>query len=380
MRLPWGRRSLTKYVPWLVFRMPYPRKKPIFFVGTSIIGWERARRTLSVLIVAVLLGRSVAHSQMIVSLATRDIAYDPVTRRIYASIPGSVAGIGNQIVPINPDTGAIEAGFPGGNEPGKLAIPSTGGKLYTIAETNSLLKRFDLVSRSNELSFVMETNVAPGVYTVEDFEILPGSPNSVAVLRLVYGFNAEIAVYDNGARRTAIASGDGDGYSEIIEASADGNSVYFQSYGVRGFRRCAVDAQGVTLSYVDSSVTPAFSAREWRAVENRLFGSDGVVIDPLVPTVLAKIPNLPQNSLLTYDATIQRVYYLVPSGANWNLQSYEASSLSPAGTMTIFNVVGTPSSLIRWGEAGLAFRTDSNRVYVIQTSLVPTNPPADPSI
>src|SRR5262249_29961038 len=149
------------------------------------------------------------------------------------------------------------------------------------------------------------------------------------------------------------------------------------SFGVRGFRRYVVDSQGATLAYVDSSITPVFTTRDWRAVENRLFSSDGVVIDPLVPGVVATIPNIPINALLTYDPSIGRVFFLVPSGANWIVQAYEAASLIPAGQMTIFNVGGTPSSMIRWGPNGLAFRTDADRLYVVKTSLIPTNPAAD---
>ena len=321
-----------------------------------------------------------ANSFRNITVATRDIAYDPITRKVYASVPGSAPGAGNQILPIDPESGALEPGVPTGNEPGKLVVAPGGGRLYVVVETNSMLQRIDLLSRSIELSFSLETNTPVGVYTVEDFEALPGSSNSLAVLRLQYGFNAEIAVYDDGVPRPNVGDAAGDLYREIIEASSDGESVYFQSYGGRGFPRFRVEADGVSADYVNTTITPVFQARDWRAVENRLFGSDGVVIDPLVPAVVDSIPSIPLNSLLTYDSTVRRVYFLVPSGANWIVQAYEAASLIPAGTMTISNVVGTPSSLIRWGQSGLAFRTDSNQLFLIKTSLVPTNPPADLSL
>ena len=337
-------------------------------VTAHVTGWVDGIAMVSVL--------DKPDSYRAISLTTRDLAYDPVTQRIYASVPGSVPAIGNQIVPIAPETGAIETGFSMGGEPGKLLVASAGGKLYASVETNRMLRRADLPSRTTELSFPLETN-APSNLVIEDFELLPGSPNPVAVLRLQSSFNADVAIYDEGVRRTNVASGGGDAYQETIEVSTDGSAVYFQSFGYQGLRRLIVDGQGLTTAYIDNSITPPPYSRDWKAVGDRFFGSDGTVIDPLVPQLISMIPNIPANSPLTYDPAIQRVFYLVSSGANVIVRAYEPASVVPAGSLTISNVVGQPVSLIRWGGVGLAFRTDADRFYLLKTSLIPTNPPAD---
>src|SRR6185369_10675118 len=36
---------------------------------------------------------------------------------------------------------------------------------------------------------------------------------------------------------------------------------------------------------------------------------------------------------------------------------------------------GTPTSLLRWGPNGLAFRTTANQLFIIQTSLIPSAEP-----
>jgi uncharacterized repeat protein (TIGR01451 family) len=307
-------------------------------------------------------------------LSTRDLAYDPVTARIYASVPGTSASNSHRIAAIDPLTRSIEPGFAIGQEPGKLIVPPSGGSLFAAVETNRVLRRLNLLSGTTELSFALETN--GGNWTIADFELLPGSPHPLAVLRLQNGVNADVAVYNEGIRRPNVAPASGDGYQEFIEAGTDG-AVYFQSWGFAGFRRFTVDPSGVSADYVDSTLTPGQWTRTWRAVDDRLFGSDGIVINPLLPQVIDTIPGLPVNSLICPDAELGLVFYLSPTGTNWLLRAYEADSLAPAGMVALSGVSGTPSSLIRWGENGLAFRTDASQVFLVRTSLISTNPPAD---
>ena len=329
-------------------------------VTAHVTGWVEGIAMVSVL--------DKPDSYRAISLTTRDLAYDPVTQRIYASVPGSVPAIGNQIVPIAQETGAIETGFSMGGEPGKLLVASAGGKLYASVETNRMVRRADLPSRTTELSFPLETN-APSNLVIEDFELLPGSPNPVAVLRLQNNFFSTVAIYDEGIRRTNIASGGDDAGQEIMEASADGSSIYVQNFAFQGFRRLGVDAQGTSAAYVDYSITAGQWTRDWKAVENRLFGGDGVVIDPLIPKIVATIPNIPVNSPMCYDGQRRRFFYLAQSNTVWFLRAFDSRTLAPLGGLQISGVNGNPTSLIRTIDDGFAFRTDANQVFVLRTTM-----------
>ncbi len=311
-----------------------------------------------------------------ISLGTRDLAYDPVTQRIYASVPGSVPVIGNQIVPIAPETGAVETGFSLGGEPGKLLVSPAGGKLYASVETNRMVRRADLPSRTTELSFSLETN-PPANMVIEDFELLPGTPNPVAVLRLQNNFFATVAIYDEGVRRTNLAPGGDDAGQEIMEVSADGTSIYVQNFGFQGFRRLAVNAQGASAAYVDYSITPGQWTRDWKAVESRLFGGDGVIIEPLIPKIIATIPNIPVNSPMCYDAPRRRFFYLAQSNSVWFLRAFDSRTLAPLGSLPISGVNGNPASLVRASGNGFAFRTDANQVFVLRTALAGSGGVAD---
>jgi hypothetical protein len=93
------------------------------------------------------------------------------------------------------------------------------------------------------------------------------------------------------------------------------------------------------------------------------------------------------------DATLSRVFILGQTAAqtgtsNYTIESFDQANFTPISSITIQNVVGTPTSLIRWGNNGLAFTTRIGKpadfivtgpgeLYVISGSFV--NPSATAS-
>ena len=119
-----------------------------------------------------------------------------------------------------------------------------------------------------------------------------------------------------------------------------------------------------------------------------LMGNDislGVIASPFVEKmfstsgqVLQVLPDLPiihtlsVTGLVKADTALGRVFYLVHnSGTTWTIHAFKIDdTYAETGTADIPGVNGNPSSLIRWGSDGLAFRTDSNQVFLIRSSLV----------
>ena len=62
----------------------------------------------------------------IINLATNNLNSDPVSKRIYASVPGAPGNI----APIDPTTGTTGTAIPVGNGPTKLAGSDNGQFLY----------------------------------------------------------------------------------------------------------------------------------------------------------------------------------------------------------------------------------------------------------
>ena len=61
-----------------------------------------------------------------ISVVTNDIIYDPISQKIYASVPSSAGINGNSITVIDPMMGTVGPTFFVGSEPNKLAISYDG--------------------------------------------------------------------------------------------------------------------------------------------------------------------------------------------------------------------------------------------------------------
>jgi uncharacterized repeat protein (TIGR01451 family) len=87
------------------------------------------------------------HTIRRLNLETADLVYDPVSRRIHASVPSDSPAGGNSVIAIDPETGALEPPVFVGSEPGKLALSDDGQFLYVGLDGAAAVRRVDLLSR-----------------------------------------------------------------------------------------------------------------------------------------------------------------------------------------------------------------------------------------
>ncbi len=57
------------------------------------------------------------------------------------------------------------------------------------------------------------------------------------------------------------------------------------------------------------------------------------------------------------------------------LKAFDLNTFAPVGSATLAGISGEATTLVRWGTNGLAFRTTTNQLYVLQTSLIPSGDP-----
>ena len=79
--------------------------------------------------------------------------------------------------------------------------------------------------------------------------------------------------------------------------------------------------------------------------------------------------NLSYSGLACPDSASGKVFYLTVSGSVGTLHAINITNFVEAGTVTVPNISGAVSSLIRWGSDGLAFRTAGNQLFLIRTIL-----------
>jgi hypothetical protein len=304
-------------------------------------------------------------------LASGDIAYDPNTQKVYASVPSAAGSFGNSIAAIDPLTGVMADPIFVGSEPGKLALSDNHQYLYAGLNGAGALRRFDLGLGTAGPQYPLGVVPMSGALFPSDLQVLPGSPNSVAVSRRFSNISpseAGVAIYDDGVARPITATVFAG--NRLIEFSSSAGALYgydTQSSGSSGFRKMAINPSGVSVV----ATSTAAIGDDFKYDNGSVYGANGKVINPETVATLGTFSGA--NSLgFVPDASVNRVFFAtVIGGSSVTLQAFDQQTFSLVGTLDIPGVVGAPVGMVRWGADGLAMRTSGNQIYFIKTSLVP---------
>jgi hypothetical protein len=324
---------------------------------------------------------SAAHAQNLrsVPVTASDLAYSPLTNRIYASVPG-----GNSIVTIDPITGAT-VGSPLiiGSQPSNLAISDDGEYLYVGLAGASFVKRVHLPSGTIDLEFALPTFEHYGPSFVDDIEVMPGQPDTVAVaLRRtsVSPRHAGVALFDHGVMRPTI-TGDHTGSNAIEFDSSTRLYGYNQESTEYGLRRMSISPSGLTVDHVARDLLQGFS-NDFEMANGVVYGTSGLIIDPLALTVLGTFA-LPHPFRPVYalepDAAAGVVYFVKE---HWDTKKFWLRTFSMATQLEIRSLLldgvtgGDPISIIRWGTNGIAFAMSTGSVWLVNNDLPTAAPPS----
>jgi hypothetical protein len=286
-----------------------------------------------------------------------------------ASIAG--AGTGNTITQINPLTGDADSSVFIGSEPSRLALSDDGRTLYSKLDGTRAIRRYDVETKTAGLQFTPNAS-----YQIQDMEVLPGSPQSLAVTIRYDG----VAVYDNGVQRPTV--GDGGAYAlNTIEFSNSASTLYGYDNESSGFElvKLSIDNSGVKGVTSTNNLISGYAV-DMKFSNGLLYATTGRVVDPEARRLIGTFQN--GGNAIAVDALQNRVFFI-----NDNvLTAYDASTFLKIGSVTLSGLTGTPTRMVRWGANGLAVRTLSNtssgtsegQLYLIQshlvsaTSLIPT--------
>jgi hypothetical protein len=303
-------------------------------------------------------------------LPTNDLLYDTHRGLLWASLP-STAGpaLGNSIVSIDPYTGVVGASLWVGSEPGKLALSSDGSTLWVAFMGAPSVRKVDL----NTMSLTPVEMYFPGGWGGNIYAAaLAASPGSASTVAVAAGF---VTIYDNATARPNSGT---TGATSLV-FGANPSTLYGYSYGLSIF---TVDSTGII-----STQTPPNSgsySTDLRYDGGSLYLTSGQVLDGvtgnLLGTFAAAGPVVP-------DSKVGRAFVLnssQPFGTLDQVTAFDVNSFVPLGSFGLGGLetgFNSPSSFVRWGDDGLAFRTDSG-VYVVRSSIVQdlSATPADVSV
>jgi uncharacterized repeat protein (TIGR01451 family) len=298
-----------------------------------------------------------------ISLPSNDIVFDPVTQRIWASVPMAMFGLSNCLASLDPIAGRVESVVAAGRQPTQLAISPTGQHLYVGLNGDSRVQRFDTVAQTLSSSFFVGTNI--GAYHLD---VLPGAPQTLAVSRytLLTGVRTSVAIYDNGVQRPLTIG------AARIQFSADGTRLYGSDGAGGYFSINSVGAGGLTLT---GAVPLAFHFPvEMSVVGHQAYYGSGYVVDFTSGTYGQQFSPIGYASIACVDESANRIFFLWSDSQNWFLQQFDLVSHALEASLMLPPLLANPQDLIRWGTNGLAFRNDSNQVFLVQIPLIPKFP------
>ncbi|HET8944015.1 MAG TPA: thrombospondin type 3 repeat-containing protein [Dehalococcoidia bacterium] len=312
---------------------------------------------------------------MIVNQAANDLVYDEVTQKIYVSVPGSVAG-GNSIRPVDPFTGDLGTAVFLGSEPGKLAISDDGQYIYAALNGAAAVRRFDVSTQTAGVQFALGTDGFTGPYYVEDMDVLPGAPGSLAVSRRNSGFSPRhegVAIYDDGVKRPIETPGHTG--SNVIEFSDSPTTLYGLNNETTefGFRTMTVDASGVTVTKVTSSLVCCFGV-DIEYDGGLVYTTIGKVINPVDHTLAGTIG---AGLFIEPNSALGRTFVLTGTAPTHTISAYDQATFTLVGSIQVSGVSMGARNLIRWGDDGLAFTTYGGQVVIIRTCLARVDYGAD---
>jgi uncharacterized repeat protein (TIGR01451 family) len=283
-----------------------------------------------------------------------DLAWNSNAGRIVIAAQNVRLNAGSSLLLFDPMTGHFDAPVPTGLGPNHLSVSPAGRYVYASLDGESAITRLDLSNGSADLKFTL-------THPVTDLAVKPNDP--AVVVATVAGW-PQVLVYRNGVQLPNTVDPSGDLWERFIEfSSASPDLLYLAS--LDSFARVQINTNGATMLEGIGGMISGYD-RDIRYSGGRVFTAGGRVFDPEAHTFISTVP---YSGLVAPDANSGRVFYLTGGGTTYTLTALNFTNLQFVGSLSISNVSGTPTSLIRWGADGLAFRTTGGQIFLIRTTL-----------
>ncbi|HLK59030.1 MAG TPA: ankyrin repeat domain-containing protein [Chthonomonadaceae bacterium] len=288
-------------------------------------------------------------------LDARDIAYDPVTQRIFASVGPNVSGRANSITAIDPLTGVLGASVFVGSEPTRIAMSPEGGTLYVMLEGMKALCRFNTLLRKPDTPF-------PANIHIEDMIAPSGHPDWVVTTN----FNPGLSPRHGGG--TLYVSGKPIGLYQwgpnILINTPDGDNLYgiYNELGSSGIGKRGITATGPGEGkrFIDNAEE---NSADIKYEQGKLFASSGKIYDFENPSLLGTCSG--GGGLVAPEAKANRVYYLQRAEKGWRFHAFDTRTFVSLGWMDVPGLQGDPTRLVKWGENAYAIRTSASQIVFI---------------
>ena len=317
----------------------------------------------------------------------QDVVWDAAHGKLYASIASTDTVVPNTIVAINPVAGTAGTPVAAGSDPNLLSISSDSSYLWVGLDGGNAVQRFLLPGLTKDVSFPLPLDPSGRVQQPVSLEAAVASPHAVAVIPGQWqgspGYEAlgegdGVYVYDDATQRPTSVPGPPAGGPMIdwIQWGANDSTIYGSQYttiDAGGVAALNVTPSGVSLkSYNGGQVGPPFISQY--DANNGLLYSLAQVFNPANGTLAGSFDYASfSTDACTADASLGRYYCFVTyndGGTDvilfelwiFDLNTYALLNrvyFGASAGLSVSPITGTPTHLVRWGNAGLALTTST---------------------
>ncbi|HEY2232835.1 MAG TPA: IPT/TIG domain-containing protein, partial [Candidatus Angelobacter sp.] len=309
----------------------------------------------------------------VVNQRAQRLLYDSLRQVIYAAVPSDPIPNANTISVLDVNTLAITSARPAGVNPNALAISDDGQFLY--AGVNGSVQRFTLPALTPDISYGLGSDFLGRPHVALDVQVAPGAPHTTAVTRGSVSFSPSVdgplTIFDDATPRPVVPSGVR--LCDSLEWGTDPATLLCSNTEDSGadLFLLTVDANGVSLK---QDVQGAGGSRiRYDQGTNVFYGENGNTVNS---------SGLPVGNFNTFgtmapDSSLNKAFF-IPFGAT-AITSYNLRHFTPITTINIPGINGFARNLIRWGQNGLAFTTDSGQIVLVAGNFldpIAVTPPA----
>jgi hypothetical protein len=313
----------------------------------------------------------------ILNQASKQIAFDPASQRLYLSAPNSLT-TGNTIAVLDPATTTIIGQQYAGSNPNILTISDDGQFLYAGLDGSSSVQRFVLPGLAPDITYPLGSNQYFGPYFALDLQVAPGAPHTTAVTLGNNGTTTPaeggMVIFDDATPRATTAPGAPQLFSSI-QWGSDVTALFAANNESTGFDfyTLSVNSSGVSLTSDFPNTFSSFHNNiHFDPGTKLVYSDDGHVLDPATG---ASIGTFPISGLMTPvmvpDSSLNLAFFATQTGSSAiAIYSYNLTTFAPVSSIFFSVVNGNPVRLIRWGQNGLALNTDAGQIVLLGGNFV----------
>ena len=287
-----------------------------------------------------------------------DLVWDANAKKIYVSMPGVQGDLGDSIAIVDPISGVVtNPGFMG-SDPANLSIASDGASVYAAFYGENAIRQLALPGFKVSNAWNLGADSFQGPYYALSLQAAPGAPQTTAVTLAAFDESPSpsgVVIYDGPTPRPTQLSALGYPYSSLQWRATDTTLYAVDQQSPQDFFVLGVTPSGPAVNQTYVGIVKPYSENIHYDAGNGLIYSDGgQVIQPSKGSIAG---NYGSSGLVVPDSTLNTVFILGQTTAQtgtsgYTIESFDQAKMTPVGSITVDNVVGTPTAFIRWGTTG----------------------------